>query len=579
MREIDRVEEETGFGDFLVNLGILSAEHLKKASQEQEQRGERLEQTVVRLGYAKEELISQCMADYLNLPYVDLDTYLIDEKVLKTIPEEVARRYTLIPLFKIGSVLTIATTHSLDLLALDEVKDRVKMNVEISISTENKIRKAIEQHYGAAGTNLENLLQPPMKGVTGLFPELSDDKKTRELGVKDLPAGPMEDISANRMLDLVMTQAIRDHASQIHFEPDEKVLKARLAIDGVLYESSTLSKQIQSDLVSKIKTLAEMDATETRLPQNGYFSVTLEARRFEIRVSTFPAMDGEHVVLRLQDEARIFSNLDELGFSREMLDQFNHLVRKTSGLLLVTGPTGSGKTTTLYALLNMMNSKGKNVITLEDPPEVRLPMIRQTQINPRAGITFAAGLKSILRQAPDVMMLGDIRDLETSQIAMQAALTGHLVLSALHTNDAPEAISRLMDIGAEPHLISSSLIGVLAQRLVRKVCPDCKAPVQVNPNDMNELGERVANSKVPLILYQGRGCKNCKQSGYWGRSGIFELLIVNEDIKKLISDRASTQLIREVARKTAGMVSLRVDGLRKVLKGVTTLDEVDRVAY
>ncbi len=573
-------EEKKSFGDFLVNLGVLTADHLKRASQEQKQRGERLEQAIIRLGYAKEELILQCLADYFNLPYVDLDTYLIDEKVVKTIPEEVARRHTLIPLFRIGSVLTVAMTNPLNLLALDEVRNRVKTDVEISISTEKQIKKAIELHYGATGAYLDDTLRQFAKENRADSPqEPSDYRKTHELIVKDFPTGPMEDASAARMLDLVMTQAIRDRASDIHFEPDEKALRARFRIDGVLYESLTLPKQIQPALTSRIKILAEMDIAETRLPQDGNFNVKLEKRAFEIRVSTFPTIHGENVVLRVLDQTSVLFKLDELGFSEEMLDQFKQLVRKTNGIILVTGPTGSGKTTTLYALLNMINSKDKNIITIEDPVEYRLPLIRQTQINPKAGITFATGLRSILRQDPDIIMVGEIRDLETSEVAMQAALTGHLVLSTLHTNDAPEAISRLMDIGVEPYLISSCVIGVLAQRLVRSVCPDCKASYGVDPKDMKDLGEKVANSKEPLTFYRGKGCKNCKQSGYRGRSGIFELLFVNEEIKKLISDRASTQVIREVAKKTAGMVPLRGDGLRKVLKGITTLDEVDRVAY
>jgi type IV pilus assembly protein PilB len=285
------------------------------------------------------------------------------------------------------------------------------------------------------------------------------------------------------------------------------------------------------------------------------------------------------VVLRILDQTSPLFKLDELGFSEEVLNQFKQLVRKTSGIILVTGPTGSGKTTTLYALLNMINSKDKNIITIEDPVEYRLPLIRQTQINTKAGITFATGLRSILRQDPDIIMVGEIRDLETSEIAMQSALTGHLVLSTLHTNDAPEAISRLMDIGVEPYLISSSVIGVLAQRLVRTICPDCKTPYQIDPKSMSDLGEAVSNMKGPLTLYRGKGCKNCKQSGYRGRSGIYELLLVNEEIKKLLSEKASTQVVREVAKKTMGMVPLRMDGLRKVLKGITTLDEVNRVAY
>jgi len=574
------VEEKKSFGDFLVGLGVITADQFKKASQEQKQKGERLEQAIVRLGYAKEELALQCLADYFNLPYVDLDTYLIDEKIVKSISEELARRHTLIPLFKIGNALTVAMTNPLNLLALDEVRNKVKTDVEIAISTEKKIKKAIEQHYGATAATLENTLQHLMKGNrVGSPQESSDYKKSHELALKDLPTGPMEDAPAARMLDLVMIQAIRDRASDIHFEPDEKALRVRFRIDGFLYESLTLPKPIHPALTSRIKILAEMDIAETRLPQDGNFNVKLEKRGFEIRVSTFPTIYGENVVLRILDQTSTLFKLEDLGFSEEVLNHFKQLVRKTSGIILVTGPTGSGKTTTLYALLNMINSKDKNIITIEDPVEYRLALIRQTQINPKAGINFATGLRSILRQDPDIIMIGEIRDLETSEIAMQAALTGHMVLSTLHTNDAPEAINRLVDIGVEPYLISSSVIGVLAQRLVRIICPDCKVSYQVDPKVMNDLGEEVTKSKEPLTFYRGKGCKNCKQSGYWGRSGIYELLLVNEDIKKLISERASTQVIRDVAKKTAGLIPLRVDGLKKVLKGITTLDEVDRVAY
>ncbi len=573
-------EEKKSFGDFLVGLGVLSADQIKKALQEQKQRGERLEQTILRLGYAKEELILQCLADYFNLPYVDLDTYLIDEKIVKAIPEETARRYTLIPIFKIGNTLTIAMTNPLNLLALDEVRNKVKTDVEIAIGTEKKIIKAIEQHYGVAAAVIESAVQRMAEGNTdGLSQEPTDYRKTYDLVVKDLSTGPMEDASAARMLDLVMMQAIRDRASDIHFEPDEKALRVRLRIDGFLYESLTLPKPIQPALTSRIKILAEMDIAETRLPQDGNFNVKLERRGFEIRVSTFPTIHGENVVLRILDQTSPLFKLEELGFSENTLNQFKQLVRKTNGIILVTGPTGSGKTTTLYALLNMINSKDKNIITIEDPVEYRLALIRQTQINPKAGITFATGLRSILRQDPDIIMIGEIRDLETSEIAMQAALTGHLVLSTLHTNDAPEAISRLVDIGVEPYLISSCVIGVLAQRLIRTICPDCKVSYQVDPKNMSDLGEEVTKLKGPLTLYRGKGCKNCKQSGFRGRSGIYELLLVNEEIKKLISERASTQVIREVAKKTGGMVPLRGDGLRKVLRGITTIEEVDRVAY
>ena len=573
------VEEKKSFGDFLVGFGVITADQLRKVLQEQKRGGERLEQAIVRLRYAKEELVLQCLANYFDLPFVDLNTYLIDEKGLKIIPEEMARRHTLIPLFKIGNSLTVAMSNPLDIHALDEVRSKTRTDVEIAISTEEKIKKAIDQHYGFSPEMLETTLREYAKGDAKPSLESPEYRKTYDLAGKEQLSGPLEDAPAARMLDLVMIQAIRDRASDIHFEPDEKALGVRFRIDGFLYESLTLPKPIHPALTSRIKILAEMDIAETRLPQDGNFNVKMEKRGFEIRVSTFPTIYGENVVLRILDQTSPLFKLDDLGFSEEVLNHFKQLVRKSSGIILVTGPTGSGKTTTLYALLNMINSKEKNIITIEDPVEYRLALIRQTQINPKAGINFATGLRSILRQDPDIIMIGEIRDLETSEIAMQSSLTGHLVLSTLHTNDAPEAISRLVDIGVESYLISSSVIGVLAQRLVRTICTDCKVPYQADPKVMGDLGEDVSNPKESLTLYRGKGCKNCKQSGYRGRTGIFELLLVNEEIKKLISERASTQVIREVAKKTAGMVSLRVDGLRKVLKGITTLDEVDRVAY
>ncbi len=579
VRGVNMPEEKKSLSDFLVGLKIITPDQLKKTTQEQK-RGERLEQTLVRLGYATEELILQVLADYFDLPFVDLDTYLIDEKVVRMIPEEMARRHTLIPIFKIGETLTVATANPLNIHALDDVRNKAKTDVEIAISTEKKIKKAIDQHYGATDMITESTLQQFLKGGaagTSLGP--ADYRKTHDLVVKELQTGMLEDAPAARMLDLVMIQAIRERASDIHLEPDETALRVRFRIDGFLYETLSLPKQIHPSLTSRIKILAEMDIAETRLPQDGNFNVKMEKRSFEIRVSTFPTIHGENVVLRILDQTNALFKLEDLGFSKDMLDSCKQLMKRPNGIILVTGPTGSGKTTTLYAFLNLINSKEKNIITIEDPVEYRLALIRQTQINPKAGITFATGLRSILRQDPDVVMIGEIRDRETSEVAHQAALTGHLVLSTLHTNDAPEAITRLMDIGVEPYLISSSVIGVLAQRLVRTICPVCKTSYPADRILLNELGDEVSRSKGPLTLHRGKGCKNCKQSGYWGRTGIFELLFVNERVKQLIAEKASTQVIREAARKTLGMISLREDGLRKVLKGITTLEEVDRVTY
>ncbi len=573
--------QKKSFGEFLVDMGVLTSEQLRKASQEQRQTGERLEQTLVRKGYAKEEVVYQCLADYFNLPYVDLDTYLIDDKIVKTIPEELARRHTLIPLFKIGTTLTVAMENPLNIVAVDEVRNRIKTDVEIAISTEKKIKKAIEQYYGVGAAALESTLRQisPQQPSAETSREPAEYRKTYDLQGKEPMVGPLEGAPATRIFDLVMMQAIADRASDIHFEPDERSLRVRFRIDGFLYESMTLPKATHPAITARIKILAEMDIAETRLPQDGNFNIRLENRGFEVRVSTFPTIYGENVVLRILDQTSPLLTLEDLGFSDEMLAQFKQLLRKTTGMILVTGPTGSGKTTTLYASLNLINSIDKNIITIEDPVEYRLPLIRQTQINPKAGITFATGLRSILRQDPDVIMVGEIRDPETAQIGIQAALTGHLVLSTLHTNDAPEAITRLLDIGVEPYLISSSVIGVLAQRLVRAICPHCKTTSPPDEATLKELKEMLPKSENPTTFYRGKGCKQCKQSGYLGRTGIYELLTVNEKIKQLISTKATPHEIREVARDNTGFKTLREDGLLKVLKGITTRDEVDRVAY
>ncbi len=573
-------EEKKSFGDHLVRLGVISSDQLRKALQEQKRAGERLEQTLIRLKYTDETRVLQSLAKYSDLPFVDLDTYMIDEKLVRLIPEELARRHRLIPLFKIGSTLTVAMANPLNIHALDEIRSKTKTDVEIAISTDEKIQKAIDQHYGFSVTQFQNSLEHYAKGSgEEPSPEASEYRKTYELVAREFLPGQIEEAPAGQIFDIIMIQAIRDRASDIHFEPEEKALRIRFRIDGFLYEFLTLPKAIHPSLTSRIKVLAEMDIAETRLPQDGNFNVKLESRGFEIRVSTFPTIYGENVVLRLLDQTSPLIKLEDLGFAEEMLRRFKQLLRRPNGIILVTGPTGSGKTTTLYACLNLINSMDKNIITIEDPVEYRLSLIRQTQVNLKAGITFAKGLRSILRQDPDVIMVGEIRDLETSEVATQAALTGHLVLSTLHTNDASEAIARLMDIGVEPYLISSSVVGVLAQRLIRTICPNCKVSYQGDPGVLAELGETLANSKESPTLYRGKGCKNCKQSGYLGRMGIFELFSVNEKIKQLISDKASTQMIRQAAKDGTGMISLREDGLHKVLKGMTTLEEIDRVAY
>jgi type IV pilus assembly protein PilB len=573
-------ESKRSFGEYLLGQGIITDDQLKRAAQEQRRGTERFEQALLRLGMVKEDVVFECLADYFDLPFVDLDTYLMDGSVTKIVPEETARQHTLMPLFKIGNILTIAMADPLNLLALDEIRNKAKIDVEIVISTEKKIKRLIDLQYGAAMTSLQSTLHELAKGQGNTPPpETTDYRKNYDLVEKDLQPEPMGNASASRMVDLVMSQAVRDRASDIHFEPDEEALRIRFRIDGFLYEILTFPKSVHPSLTSQIKVLAKMDITETRLPQDGNFNIKMENRNFEIRVSTCPTIYGENMVLRLLDRSSPLIKLEDLGFTADMLALYRQVLRKPNGILLVTGPTGSGKTTTLYASLNMINSAGKNIITIEDPVEYRLPFIRQTQVNLQAGITFANGLRSILRQGPDVIMVGEIRDLETAEIAIQAALTGHLVLSTLHTNDAAEAVTRLIDMGVEPYLLSSSVIGVLAQRLIRTICPSCRASAPADDEILRELKGILRESKQPPLVYQGQGCDNCKQSGYLGRKGIFEFLILNERIKKLISEKASSPVIREAAKQTTGMLSLREDGLKKVLKGTTTFEEVDRVAF
>ena len=378
-----------------------------------------------------------------------------------------------------------------------------------------------------------------------------------------------------RLANLIIFQAVRDNASDIHLEPDEHKLGVRDRIDGILHETVS-PKHLQAALISRVKIMANMDIAETRAPQDGGFQINADGRTIEFRVSSFPTIYGENVVLRILDQSKSVLDLEELGFSPDILARYQTLLTSPYGIILVTGPTGSGKTTTLYAALNSINSIDKNIITIEDPVEYRLPLIRQTQVNPKAGVTFASGMRSILRQDPDVIMVGEMRDVETAEMAFEAALTGHLVFSTLHTNDAAGALARLLHLGIEPFLVASSTIAVLAQRLVRTICPNCRASYRPSPRLLQGFHFEQTTAQD---FYRGKGCKACRNTGFRGRTGIYELIAINEEIRKLILEDASTTAIREAARRSQKMSSLREDGLAKVLKGITSLEEVDRITF
>lgn len=489
----------------------------------------------------------------MSTTYVDLDSYLIDEKVIDLVPISLAERYQLIPLFKIGNTLTVAMVNPHNIRALDEVGLKTGCEIEPLVSTDIQIKTAIHRYYGVRDS------------IKEIVRELAEGG-TEHSGAEEAPA--------IRLLNLIMTQAIQDGASDIHLEPDQNSLRTRYRIDGVLHEVNPLPKHLQSALISRVKVMGDLDIAESRAPQDGRSHIKMDGKEIELRISTFPTIYGENIVIRILDQSIALMELKDLGFSKDMIRRYEILIKRPQGIILVTGPTGSGKTTTLYASLNSINSLERNIITIEDPVEYRLNLIRQTQINPKAGVTFAAATRAVLRQDPDVIMVGEIRDLETAETAIQAALTGHLVFSTLHTNDAAGALTRLMDIGIEPYLISSCVVGSLAQRLVRTICPKCKEHYQPEEKVVKDLGIAMAKD---LVFYRGKGCKDCWQTGYKGRTALFELLVIDDPIQDLIMQRAPSRMITKQAGENQGMQTLREDGINKVLKGITTIDEVNKI--
>jgi len=552
--------------DELKKKGKLSDEQLQEARKEAKKTGMPLDKVLTKNGTVTEDIIASVVSEKLGIPFISLSDYLIDPKVIKLVPEALAQKYTLIPLLKVGNTLTIAMVNPQDINAIDQVRLKSKCEVEPILATDQDIKNAINQHYGV-GSDIQDVI----KGGKGAGPKgISTNGK--ELGTVELErladAPPVI-----RLVNLLIMDAIKDKASDIHIEPGEEDLKVRYRIDGILHEGPTPPKEWASAIVSRIKVLAKMDIAEKRKPQDGRIQFKMQGRNVDLRISSFPTVYGENVVIRLLDISSVLLGLTDIGMEAKTLKEFDVLIRKPFGIILVTGPTGSGKTTTLYAALSTINTVEKNIITIEDPVEYHLKMIRQTQVNPKAGLTFATGLRSILRQDPDIIMVGEIRDKETAEIAIHAALTGHLVFSTLHTNDACGAVTRLVDMGIESFLVSSSVVGVLSQRLVRVICPKCKEKMKVTDAILKDLN---LTRNDNISLYHGTGCKSCKESGYTGRIGIFELLLINEDMKKMIINKASSDDIKKKAIE-GGMVPLHEAGMKMALNGVTTIEEVLRV--
>lgn len=547
-------------GDSLIDSGFINEEQLSKALQEQKKAGEKLGETVVRLGFCTNEQIIEVLGEQMGIPFVRLDRTVIDKEVIDLISKEIAEKYKVIPLFKVENVLNLAMADPLDIFVIDEIEFQTGLEISQMIATEDDIDDAITRYYGETQNKKSDMSK--YKG--------SDDKKLKSNKI-DITA--VEDSSpAIEIVNLILKQAIEDKASDIHIEPEEEELRVRFRIDGMLHEVMQPPKNLESSIISRLKIMAKLDIAERRIPQDGRIELKYEKKDIDLRVSTLPTVFGEKIVMRILDKSNVTINLQSLGFSDYFLETFRKLIRKPNGILLVTGPTGSGKTSTLYAALNEINTLDKNIITLEDPVEYQLKIINQVQVNPGVGLTFSSGLRSILRQDPDVIMLGEIRDRETAEIAIEAAMTGHLVFSTLHTNSAAGAVARLIDMGVEPFLISSSLIGVIGQRLVRRICNSCKAEIEPDKSILEEL--RIPDTPENKF-YHGNGCKICKKTGYKGRTGINEILVPNDRIRRLINERATATDIKNAAEEI-GMISMRKDGINKVKKGITSLEEVLR---
>ncbi len=544
--------------DLLLEKKIITYEMLNQARQESQRTGLTIERALEKLGIITDEDIVKVRADALGLPYMDLSDYIVDAELTKLIPEPIARKHKIVPLFKINNSMTVGMIDPQDVVALDQIRRVTQIDmVEPVLVSEKGVQRILDAYYQASDS-----IEDVVKSI--------DEQQLSQAEKKGLTE-VAEEAPVIKLVNMIIMQAVKERASDIHIEPEQDNLRIRSRIDGLLREASLLPKKLQNPVISRVKILSNMDIAENRKPQDGRIRMKVENKELDIRVSTFPTIHGENVVMRLLDKSAVLFGLKELGFLEKDLQAFEKLIRRPNGIILVTGPTGSGKTSTLYGALTVISSIEKNIVTIEDPVEYELPLIRQTQVSAKAGVTFANGLRGILRQDPDVIMVGEIRDKETADVAMQAALTGHLVLSSLHTNDAPSALTRLVDMGIEPFLISSSVVGIVAQRLVRVICDKCKTKYNPSSEILKEIG-----SGPESIVYHGKGCQHCKGSGFAGRRGIFEVLVLNEEIRKMVETKKSADEIKKKAVEM-GMKVLRQDGLLKVRQGLTTPEEVLRV--
>ena len=548
-------------GQILIELGFITPEQLETALEEHRKTPKSLGRVLIDLGMIKEADLVRALAEQVGLEFVDLNEFPIDATSTVLLPEALSRRYRAIPIGERDGRLLVAMSDPANVYALDDIRTITGRDVQPVVATANDVEEAIQKFSG---------MDSQVEAMATIAAE-SVDETTADL------EEALEDAPIVKLVNAIMTQAVGDRASDVHLEPAEHNVRIRFRVDGVLHEPMPPApKSIQGGLISRLKVMADLNIAERRVPQDGRISMKVGGRALDLRVATLPTVHGEKVVIRVLDKSNALLRLEDLGFLENAYDRFSESFRKPYGAILVTGPTGSGKSTTMYSTLNILNEESKNIITVEDPVEYRLAGVNQMQVNPKAGLTFASALRSILRADPDIVLIGEIRDKETATIAIEAALTGHLVLSSLHTNDAPSAISRLVEMDVETFLVASAIDAVVAQRLARKLCDRCRVVYQPEQAELEAAGfPEWLWPEIPQ-LFKAQGCPACSNTGYRGRIGLYEVMQMSEEIERLTVERASADAIRNVAVQQ-GMMTLRDDGLEKARMGITTLDEVARV--
>ena len=559
--------------ELLVKENLLTADQAQKAMAEQRRTSDRLASVLTRLGFLKEDDLLDFLSRKYGIPIINLGRVEVDPEILRLVRREVVQKYQVFPVRKVGNTLTLALADPTVVLAIDDVQFATGLHVIPVLAAESAIRTAIDQNYATGTDDIKKFIDQEAATSESSLEVVDRNQKTdiAELG-KEAQEAP-----TIRFVNLIIGDAIRKRASDIHLEPYEKVFRVRYRIDGVLHDMMNPPKQMEPAILSRVKIMANLDIAERRLPQDGRISVKFQNREIDLRVSSLPTIFGEKIVMRVLDKGTTVLDLGRLGFDEEDLTRFKQVITTPYGMILVTGPTGSGKSTTLYAAVSTINHPDINIVTAEDPVEYNIPGINQVLVREDIGYGFSMALRAFLRQDPDVILVGEMRDLETAQIAIRAALTGHLVFSTLHTNDAPSTVTRLLDMGLPPFLVSSSLLLVIAQRLVRRICLECREPVEVAASSLIDIGfspEEVDGLRV----YAGKGCAACSQTGFRGRIAIHEVMGLNNELKDAIVRQRPANELKELAVK-AGMRTLRQGGLKKVSMGVTTIDEVLRVTF